>query len=181
MVWFLQFRDRPEWQNMQHNIRYRGGWQAATMCTGQALSVNVYNPPLSSVLLGVPLIRLNGIQRCHVYSPASSTIKTAFDSLSTLYDPRRLISSDDLSISFIFSCCNLCSVCFLFWVSWKKKQTKQRHLHMMVQDTMVLHNDGITINYWYIYTNMKGKIRYNYSFFFNVSAVLFCTIHTSIS
>lgn len=123
---------------MQHNIRYRGGWQATTMCTGQALSVNVYNPPLSSVLLGVPLIRLNGIQRCHVYSPASSAIKTAFDSLSTLYDPRRLISSDDLSVSLIFSYCNLCSVCLcLCCVGKKRKQkpTKQRHLHTIVYGT----------------------------------------------
>lgn len=53
---------------MQHNIRYRGGWQAPAMCTGQALSVNVYNPPLSSVLLGVTLIRLNGIYHCRVWS-----------------------------------------------------------------------------------------------------------------
>lgn len=66
---------------MQHNIRYRGGWQAPAMCTGQALSVNVYNPPLSSVLLGVTLIRLNGIHHCRVWS--ASIIKTALDWLAT--------------------------------------------------------------------------------------------------
>lgn len=51
------------------------------MCTGQALSVNVYNPPLSSVLLGVTLIRLNGIHHCRVWS--ASIIKTALDWLAT--------------------------------------------------------------------------------------------------
>lgn len=51
------------------------------MCTGQALSVNVYNPPLSSVLLGVTLIRLNGIRHGRVWS--ASIIKTALDWLAT--------------------------------------------------------------------------------------------------